>query len=102
MERPSQANSAQDRETLMLRLVWTLVFFCVWQLAEVALWLVALVQIGFRLLKGQPSTELQKFGDSLSQYIAQIGRFATFTTEQKPWPLAEWPAPSTRTDRARG
>ncbi|MEI0548619.1 DUF4389 domain-containing protein, partial [Klebsiella sp. 72742] len=25
--------------------------------------------------------------------LAQIGRFGTFHTDQKPWPFADWPAP---------
>ncbi|HCT03799.1 MAG TPA: DUF4389 domain-containing protein, partial [Pseudomonas sp.] len=25
--------------------------------------------------------------------LAQIGRFGSFHTEQKPWPFADWPTP---------
>jgi hypothetical protein len=51
------------------------------------------LQLVMRLVKGLPDPGLQAFGDSLSQYIAQIGRFATFNTERKPWPLSDWPTP---------
>lgn len=93
MSHNTQASRIQERETLILRLVWMLVFFCVWQLAEVLLLLVVLAQIGLRLLNGKTNTDLQSFGDSLSQYLYQIGRFGTFATEQKPWPLSDWPRP---------
>jgi hypothetical protein len=33
------------------------------------------------------------FGDSLSQYVAQIGRFGCFHSDEKPWPFADWPTP---------
>ena len=67
-----------QRESIILRVLWMLVFLVVWQLAE--------------LLLGAPSASLMNFGDSLSQYLAQIGRFGTFHTDQKPWPFADWPA----------
>ncbi|MCW3147927.1 DUF4389 domain-containing protein [Stutzerimonas stutzeri] len=82
-----------DRESLILRAVWMLLFFLAWQLAELVLLVVVLLQFVLRVTKGQPDAGLQGFGDSLSQYVAQIGRYATFNTEHKPWPLSDWPAP---------
>lgn len=81
-----------EREHLIFRLFWMLLFFFVWQLAELLLLGLTLVQVALRLARGQASGELAAFGDSLSQYIAQIGRFATFNTEHKPWPVSDWPA----------
>ncbi len=89
----SQSNRSTERESLILRAVWMLIFFFVWQVAELVLLVVVVLQLILRLLKGQADASLQAFGDSLSQYIAQIGRFATFNTERKPWPLSDWPVP---------
>lgn len=97
-----QAVQAQEREALILRVLWMLVFFCVWQLAELILLGSVVVQLGLRLLHGKPSPELSAFGDSLSQYIAQIGRFGSFATEDKPWPLSAWPAPASPEDQRLG
>ncbi|WP_407291014.1 DUF4389 domain-containing protein [Stutzerimonas zhaodongensis] len=82
-----------DRESLILRAIWMLVFFFVWQLAEIALLVVVVAQLIMRAVNGRPNESLQGFGDSLSQYVAQIGRFGTFNTDRKPWPLSEWPSP---------
>lgn len=87
---PSQ--NTVERESLAIRAIWMLVFFFVWQLAELVLLVVVAVQLVQRCISGKPSPTLQAFGDSLSQYIAQIGRFGTFNTERKPWPLSDWPA----------
>ncbi len=40
-----------------------------------------LVQLIYRLVYGAPSASLMNFGDSLSQFLAQIGRFGSFHTE---------------------
>ena len=87
-ESPNQA----QRESIILRVLWMLVFLVVWQLAELLLGGLVLVQLIYRLIYGAPSASLMNFGDSLSQYLAQIGRFGTFNTETKPWPFADWPA----------
>ncbi|WP_285962052.1 DUF4389 domain-containing protein [Pseudomonas tohonis] len=82
-----------QRESILLRVLWMLIFVVVWQLAEIVLCVVVLAQLGYRAFYGAPSGGLMGFGDSLSQYLAQIGRFGTFNTEEKPWPFADWPTP---------
>lgn len=86
-------NDHTKGEPIGLRIVWMLLFLFVWQLAELLLAGVVLLQLIHRLVYGAPNTGLLAFGDSLSQYLAQIGRFGTFNSEAKPWPFADWPAP---------
>jgi len=88
-ESPSQS----QRESIILRVLWMLVFLVIWQLAELLLGGLVLVQLIYRLIYGAPSASLMNFGDSLSQFLAQIGRFGSFHSDQKPWPFADWPAP---------
>jgi hypothetical protein len=87
------SHPTDERESLALRILWMLLFLLVWQIGEVLLGLVVLVQLICRLINGVPNDGLLAFGDSLSQYFAQIGRFGTFNTEDKPWPFAGWPTP---------
>ncbi len=79
-------------ESILLRIGWMLVFLLVWQVAQLLLGVVVLVQLIYRLAYSAPNAGLMTFGDSLSQFLAQIGRFGTFHTEQKPWPFSDWPA----------
>lgn len=83
----------KQHESILLRILWMLVFLVIWHLAELVLAGVVLVQLGYRLIYGAPSASLMNFGDSLSQFLAQIGRFGTFHSDQKPWPFADWPTP---------
>lgn len=80
-------------ESILLRVLWMVVFVVVWQVAQLVLAVVVLVQLAYRLCYGAPSLSMMQFGDSLSQFLAQTGRFGTFHTEQKPWPFADWPTP---------
>lgn len=83
----------QKGEPIGLRIVWMLLFLLVWQVAELLLAGVVLLQLIYRLIYGAPNVGLLGFGDSLSQYLAQIGRFGTFNSDSKPWPFSDWPTP---------
>jgi hypothetical protein len=83
----------KQHESILLRVLWMVLFVLVWQVAETVLAVVVLAQLVYRLFNGAPSLSMMSFGDSLSQYLAQIGRFGTFNTDQKPWPFADWPIP---------
>lgn len=88
----NESKTKQD-ESILLRILWMVLFVVIWQLAELLLAGVVLVQLGYRLIYGAPSGSLMNLGDSLSQFLAQIGRFGTFHSDQKPWPFADWPTP---------
>lgn len=62
-------------------------------MAELVLLVVVAAQLVLRALNGKANESLQGLGDSLSQYVAQIGRFGTFNTDRKPWPMSDWPKP---------
>lgn len=80
-----------QRESLFLRVLWMLLFFLVWQVAVPLLAILVVAQLLYRLFYRAPSLHFMNFGDSLSQYLGEIGRFAVFNTDAKPWPVADWP-----------
>lgn len=83
----------QNCDGLILRILWIALFVLAWRVAELVLLATVLVQLAYRLFSGRPNVDVLNFGDSLSQYLAQMGRFATFHSDEKPWPFADWPAP---------
>lgn len=89
----SKQTRKDNGERIILRIIWMLLFFGIWHLAVPLLGIVIILQLIYRLILGRPSNSLVSFGDSLSQYLAQMGRFAVFSTEEKPWPVADWPQP---------
>ena len=71
------------RESLVLRVLWMLLFLLVWQIAVPLLGILVVAQLLYRLFYGAPSSHFMSFGDSLSQYLSQIGRFAVFNTDEE-------------------
>jgi len=89
-----------ERESIILRLVWTLLLALVWQVAELVLLAVVLVQFGHRLIRGRLHAGLRDFGDSLGRFLGQGARYLTFASERKPWPFAPWPKPQADAEEA--
>ena len=87
----SDGNQQLQRESILLRILWMVSFSVVWQLATMLLGAIVVLQLVYRLFYGAPNAGMLGFGDSISQYLAQIGRFGTFNTDEKPWPFADWP-----------
>jgi len=76
-----------------LRLVFMLVFAAVLQLASLIMWVLVGAQFLFSLITGQDNSHLRQFGSSLSRYIFDVLRFLTYSSEEKPFPFADWPQP---------
>lgn len=47
-----------ERESILLRIMWMVIFVIVWQLAELLLGAVVLLQLGYRLFYGAPNASL--------------------------------------------
>ena len=81
-----------------LRLVFMLLFAAVLQLASLVMWVVVAVQFLFSLITGEDNLHLRRFGHSLSTYIYEILKFLCYSSDEKPFPFADWPASASETD----
>jgi hypothetical protein len=77
-----------------LRLVFMLLFAAVLQLASLVMWVLVAVQFVFSLITGEDNQHLRRFGHSLSTYIYNVLKFLCYSSEEKPFPFADWPANS--------
>lgn len=74
-----------------LRLVFMLLFAAVLQLASLVMWVLVVVQFLFSLITGEDNQHLRRFGHSLSTYIYDVLKFLCYSSEEKPFPFADWP-----------
>ena len=61
-------------------------------IAASALVIVALVQLVLFATTDGTNERLRAFGRALGRYLAQVASFATFDTEELPFPFSDWPA----------
>lgn len=89
MESTSRALAVQRK--LWVRALLMLVMAAAFHLAATVLVCIALLQLVLAVAEGRPNGRLARLGHSLGRYLAQIARFASFDSEQAPFPFSEWP-----------
>lgn len=78
--------------SVWLRLLFMALFAVLYWVAEVVLIVVVLFQFLVVLFTGKKNGNVLSFGAQLSTYAYQIFRFLTYNSEEKPFPLGEWPS----------
>ena len=93
-----EENKAYDMNTIVkdksiwLRLLYMLLFAFLYSVAEFVIFAVVVYQFLHVLLTGGDKDErIANLGSQLSVYVYQILQFQTFNTEDKPFPMADWP-----------
>lgn len=81
----------EQKDPILLRIVYTVLFYCIFYLAELAVLVIAIVQTGFVLLSGTPQPDMQSFSAQLAVYLRQVVSYMTWATDNKPYPFVEWP-----------
>lgn len=76
------------------RLIFMLIFAAVLQLASIVMWVLVIAQFFFSLITGEDNQYLRRFGHSLSTYIYDVLRFLCYSSDEKPFPFADWPSGS--------
>lgn len=81
----------EQKDPILLRIVYTILFYCIFYLAELVVLVIAIIQTGFVLLSGAPQPDLKGFSVQLSVYLRQVVAYMTWATDNKPYPFVEWP-----------
>ncbi len=83
----------KDKDT-WLRFVYLVVFGFAFYLSIILTFATSIFQFLAKLFGGQSFAGLSVFGDNLATYQAQVTRFLTFSSDEKPFPFAPFPAKS--------
>jgi hypothetical protein len=90
----SESTSLPTPRSLGMRVLLLLLMCVAFHIATGVLIAIALLQVIFTFLNAEPNARLQAFGRSAGLYLGQIAAFASFATEEAPFPFSDWPAPS--------
>ena len=66
-------------------------FLALWGISRVVVLAVVVLQFLWVLIRGEKNAQLTGFGQSLATYTYQIVMYLTFSTEERPFPLSDWP-----------
>jgi len=81
----------KDKDT-WLRFVYLVVFGVAFYLSIGLTFAASVFQFLAKLFSGSSFEGLAEFGDNLATYQAQVTRFLTFASDDKPFPFAPFPS----------
>ena len=85
-------NTIVKDKSIWVRLLYMLLFAFLYSAAEFVILAVVVYQFLHVLLtSGNKDERVKNLGSQLSVYVYQILQFQTFNTEDKPFPMADWP-----------
>ncbi len=77
------------------RLLFIILFALLYSIAEIVLFAVVVVQFLFVLFAGERNARVHTFARRLGAYLYDIIRYLAFTSDERPFPFADWPDPGT-------
>jgi hypothetical protein len=90
METKAPGDTPVTRDVWM-RGLFMLLFIIGFGFGQWLLNFLALVQFVWLLIAREPNRFIASFGNSLSTWLADIGRFLTAAIDDKPFPWRRWP-----------
>ncbi len=91
-------NTIVKNKSIWLRLLYMILFAFLYSVAEFVILAVVVYQFLHVLITGGNKDEnITKLGTQLSTYVYQILQFQTFNSEEKPFPMSDWPEAATLT-----
>ena len=73
------------------RALYTILYLIIVRLISMVLFVIAITQYIYSWLTGQPNEKILYFTESLAEYSKQLVSYVGFNTDEKPWPVGEWP-----------
>lgn len=87
-----EVSTSGNRRELWKRGLYMLFFMVVYKIVDFVIILIGVTQFVIKMATGESNLQLQNFGQALSGYLYQIGRFQTFNTDARPYPFSPWPS----------
>jgi hypothetical protein len=89
-----ETKAPDDKPTtrdVWMRGLFMLLFIIAFWMGQTLLNVLAIVQFIWLLAAREANQFIARFGNSLSLWLAEIGRFLTCATDDKPFPWRPWP-----------
>ena len=75
----------------LARALYTILYLIIVRLISMVLFVIAITQYIYSWLTGEPNDKILYFTEGLAEYTKQLVSYVGFNTDEKPWPLGDWP-----------
>lgn len=71
--------------------LYTILYLLVGRFISMVLFVIAITQYIYFWLTGEPNEKILVFTKDLGEYMKQLVSYVGFNTDEKPWPIGDWP-----------
>ena len=75
----------------LVRALYILLYLIIGRFVSMVLFVIAITQYIYSWLTGEPNDKILYFTEGLAEYTKQLVSYVGFNTDEKPWPLGDWP-----------
>ncbi|WP_373032814.1 DUF4389 domain-containing protein [Sulfurovum sp.] len=75
----------------LARALYILLYLIIARFVSMVLFVIAITQYIYSWLTGEPNDKILYFTEGLAEYTKQLVSYIGFNTDEKPWPLGDWP-----------
>ena len=73
------------------RALFIILYLIIIRLISTVLFVIAITQYIYSWLTGEPNHKIMYFTESLAEYSKQLVAYIGFNTDERPWPVGQWP-----------
>ncbi len=75
----------------IVRALYILLYLIIGRFISMVLFVIAITQYIYSWLTGEPNEKILLFSEGLAEYTKQLVSYVGFNTDEKPWPVGDWP-----------
>ena len=73
------------------RVLYTILYLIIGRFISMVLFVIVICQFIYSWVIGEPNEKLLYFTSGLAEYSKQLISYVGFNSEEKPWPVGDWP-----------
>lgn len=86
-----EVETVEAKKPGVARALLTILYLIIIRLISTVLFVIAITQYIYSWLTGEPNEKILYFTESLAVYSKQLVEYVGFNTDERPWPVGEWP-----------
>ncbi len=81
----------ENKKPSLSRLLYMVLFLVIGRFISIIVFFVAIFQFIYAWIFNKPNEKVLEFTNSLSEFAKEIISYVSLNTEDKPWPIGDWP-----------
>lgn len=87
-----EKETSQYPKADMVRVLYTILYLFIGRILSLLVFVITVSQFIYSWLIGEPNAKLLHFTETMSEYTKQLVLYVGFNTDEKPWPVGDWPS----------